>query len=231
MAILNRLSTLLIRARHILRDEGFIGFTRRLFAFILSLTSNVYSRRSLYLYQHTMKKRNEADFLPRIANITCKVISTNDRADDLVRQGFDDFRQQVPGFQSHVNKGAIAFCYFVGREFAHIGWVALTEEAKNPIDPYPYHVNFADRQACTGGTRTVPKYRGKGLMTYGYYKRLEFLREHGITTSRAAVNIRNIASQKMHAKFGPIVYARAYYTKILWWKYWKEVPIERTEAI
>lgn len=225
MAILNRLGTLLIRARYILRDEGFISFMRSVCAFLLYLASNLYIHRSLYLYQHTVKERNEADFLPRVTNITCKVISTNDQADDLVRQGFDDFRQQVPEFQSHVDKGAIAFCFFVGREFAHIGWVALTEEAKSQVDSYPYHVNFADRQACTGGTLTILKYRGKGLMAYGYFKRLEFLREHGITTSRNAVDIRNTTSQKAHAKLGPIVYARAYYTKILWWKFWKEVPI------
>lgn len=91
----------------------------------------------------------------------------------------------------------------------------MTEEAKSTFDPLPYQVNLSDNQACTGGTITVPKYRGKGLMTYGYFKRFEYLRKHGITTSRNVVNAGNVTSQKVHAKFGPIIYARARYIKIL----------------
>ena len=73
-----------------------------------------------------------------------------------------------------------------------------------------------------GGTRTVPKYRGKGLMAYGYYERLEYLRERGYVSSRSAVAVTNVASQKAHARFDPIVYGVGRCTKLLWWAGWKE---------
>ena len=62
-------------------------------------------------------------------------------------------------------------------------------------------------------------------MVYGYFKRFQFLKEKGFKSSRNAVEVGNIASQKAHAKFGPKVYARARYLKILRWKSWKETPI------
>jgi RimJ/RimL family protein N-acetyltransferase len=106
----------------------------------------------------------------------------------------------------------------------------MSQEAKDSFDSLPYQVNFADKQACTGGTWSNPNYRGKGLMVYGYFKRFEFLRERGFESSRNAVDEGNIASQKAHAKFGPKIYAKARYLKILGWRRWKETPINRSSA-
>ena len=94
-----------------------------------------------------------------------------------------------------LDKGTIAFCIFVYRELAHVGWVAMNEEAKKYIDPLPFHVDFSNKEACTGGTRTVSKYEGKGLMTYGYVLRFQFLRQKGIAISRNSVAFNNISSK------------------------------------
>jgi hypothetical protein len=75
-----------------------------------------------------------------------------------------------------------------------------------------------------GGTIIMAKYLGKGIRTYGYFERFQFLWEKGITTSRNAVDKGNIASQRAHAKLGPRVYAKARYLKVLWWDFWKETP-------
>ena len=115
--------------------------------------------------------------------------------------------------------------FFVGQELAHEGWVALTEEAKRQVDSLPYDVDFLNKEACTGGTYTKPKYRGKGFMVYSYYKRLEYLRDIGVVKSRNAVCISNIASQKAHAKLEPTICARARYWKILRWEFWRETPL------
>ncbi len=178
-----------------------------------------------YLYEHTFKERNEADFLPRTQDFTFKIVSSNQQADELAAAGLE-FRSNFANARRGLDKGAIAFCVFIGQELAHIGWAALSEEARKLFESLPYYgVNFSNKQACTGGTWTNPKYRGKGLMTYGYLKRFQFLKEKGIKSSRNAVEAGNIASQKVHAKFGPKIYAKARYLKILWWKYWKETPI------
>ncbi|HEY92590.1 MAG TPA: GNAT family N-acetyltransferase [Dehalococcoidia bacterium] len=218
-------SMLLIRVKYILRTEGLISLVNRAAS---SLIRRIFHYGTFYLYEHTTGNHYEADFMPRMQDFTFKLVATNQQASELAANSFEDFRGRFLNSRRGLDKGAIAFCIFHGLELAHIGWVAMTEEAKNTFDTLPYYVNFLDNQACTGGTITVPKYRGKGLMTYGYFKRFEYLRKHGITTSRNAVNAGNVASQKVHAKFGPIIYARARYIKILWWKFWKEVPIEHT---
>jgi hypothetical protein len=124
-----------------------------------------------------------------------------------------------------LDKGAIAFCILVDKEIAHLGWVAMTEKAKNTFNSAPYRVDFSNKEACTGATWTNTKYRRKGLMVYGYFKRLQFLRERGITVSRNVVAKNNIASQMAHAKFDPKICGEARYLRILWWKFWTEKPL------
>jgi hypothetical protein len=135
--------------------------------------------------------------MPKIKDFTFRIISSNEQADELATDGID-IRAYSSKSRQGLDKGAIAFCIFIGRELG---------------------------EACTGGTVTLPKYRGNGLMAYGYFQRFRFLRERGIVVSRNAVAKNNVISQRVHAKFNPEVHAKGYYLKILWWKFWKEVSI------
>jgi len=221
---MGRISWLLRRANHIRETEGLITLLRRGFSFVVRC---FFIYENYYLYEHTtdnIRKLNEADFMPKIDDFTFKIISTNQEADELEAEGLE-FRSHVVNARERLAKGGIAFCIFVGPQLAHIGWVAMTEEAKGAVDALPYRVGFSGGQACTGGTVTMPQYRGKGLMAYGYFKRLQYLRGKGVRTSRNVTNTNNIASQKVHAKFSPKIYAQARYLKILWWKWWKEKPL------
>jgi len=218
---MNRSSVILRRARDILKTEGRSTLFKRSFDF---MTSWLFKQDSFYLYEHTIRERGEADFMPEITDFNFRIVRNNDEAEDLAKTMGFDFRGQLWHSRERLDKGAIAFCIFTEGELAHIGWVALNEMAKKSLDPHPYNVDFAHGQACTGGTFTPPKYRGKGLMTYGYFKRFEFLRENGFATSRNVVSTRNVASQKAHAKFAPRKLARARYLRLLWWESWKETP-------
>jgi hypothetical protein len=131
----------------------------------------------------------------------------------------DDFRKYLYSARQALDKGAIAFCIFVEKELAHVSWVALTGEAKNTFDAIPYQVDFSEKEACTGGTFTLPKFRGKGLMTYGSFEKFKFLREHGTKILRNAVRVNNVASQRSYAKFNPKLYAKVRYVRFLWWKF------------
>lgn len=229
-ATIGRLIALLRRAKYIFQTEGLIPLVRRGLAF---LVGHFFRYENFYLYEYTLedtlKERNEADFLPRIQDFTFKIVATNQQADELAAAGLD-FRPNIIKARRGLEEGAVAFCSFIDGELAHIGWVAMNAEGKKTFDSLPYQVNFSDKQGCTGGTWTNPKYRGKGLMVYGYFKRFQFLKEKGMKSSRNAVAVGNIASQKAHAKFGPKIYARAHYLKILWWKSWKETPIIKVPA-
>ena len=162
--------------------------------------------------------------MPRLQNLTVHIVSTNQQADELAARDFDCRSYSVHA-RRRLDKGAIAVCTFVKQELASIVWVAMTKEAKKSVDSLPYHVDFVNKEAHTGGTQTIPKYRRKGLMKYSYYKVFQFLGEQGIMTSRNAVRTSNIASQKAHASFGYRIYARGRYLRILWWQFWKETPL------
>jgi len=220
------LTSLRERATEILRAEGLLPLLRRGFIFLVGY---FFRYQRYYLYEHTIKPRNEADFSPRVPDFTFKIVTTTRQADELAAAGFK-FGSHHPTARGGLEKGAVAFCFFIDGELAHLGRVAMSEAAKNCFDTVPYRVDFAAKQACTGGTWTNPKYRGRGLMVYGYFKRFEFLRERGIETSRNGVEAGNIASQKAHGRFGPEVYAKARHLKIFGWKSWKETPITGSPA-
>ena len=215
------MTSLLERAKEIFQTEGLLPLLRRGFIFLIGY---FFRYQRYYLYEHTIKPRNEADFLPKTQDFTFKIVTTNQQADELAAAGFK-FGSHALNARGGLEKGAVAFCFFIDGELAHLGRVAMNEEAKNCFDSLPYRVDFAHKQACTGGTWTHPKYRGRGLMVYGYFKRFEFLREQGMKSSRNGVEADNIASRKAHARFGPKVYAKARYLKVLRRKSWKETPI------
>jgi hypothetical protein len=215
------LGFLLRRAREIFQTEGLLPLLRRGFIFLIGY---VFRYQRYYLYEHTMKPRNEADFIPENRDFIFKMVTTTRQADELAAAGFN-FGTHHPNARGGLDKGGVAFCFFINGQLAHLGHVAMNEAAKNCFDSLPYRVDFAAKQACTGGTWTNPKYRGRGLMVYGYFKRFEYLREQGIKTSRNGVEVGNIASNKGHARFGPKILARARRIKIFGWKSWKETPI------
>jgi hypothetical protein len=215
---------MLKRAKDILKTEGLKPLLRRSFDFV---RVQFFEYEDYYLYEYTIKERSEADFLPKIQDFTFKIISSNEEADKLAEAIGSDFRRRFVTARRMLDKGAIAFCIFVKGEIAHIGWIALSEEAHKAVDNLPYKVDFSNNEACTGGVETITRYRGEGLMAYGHFKRFEFLREKGIVVSRNAVAKSNIASQKAHAKFSPRVHAEAKHLKLLWWYFWKEKPLAR----
>ena len=224
--MLKAMIELIPRAREVLREEGAGSVLKRGLPIVKSW---FFEYGNYYLYEHILEDGNEADFLPKVRDFTFNIVSSNEEADALAQSTGVDFRKHFIDSRKRLEKGAIAFCVFIDGEAAHTGWVALNEEARKSVDSLPYEIDFANGEACTGGTGTLTKYRGKRLMVYGYFKRFQFLREKGVKISRNAVDVRNIASQRVHAKFNHKIYARARYLKILWWKSWKELPVLQTE--
>jgi hypothetical protein len=224
--LLARLRLLLERAIEIFQMEGLLPLLRRAFIFLIGYFCWY---QHYYLYEHTIRLKYNADFSPKIHDFIFKIVTTNQQAEELAAAGFN-FGSHHLNARGGLDKGAVAFCFFIDSELAHLGWVGMDEAAKNCFDSLPYRVDFAAKQACTGGTWSNPKYRGKGFMSYGYFKRFEFLRDRGFKSSRNAVDEGNIVSQKAHAKFGPKMYAKARYLRILGWKCWKETLINESSA-
>jgi len=215
---------LLARAKQVYRTEGLMPLVRRSLAYVLG---HLLRHETYYLLEHDTARVwdfDEADFLPRIERFSLRIISTNYEADELEVEGYE-FRSQIPGARERLEKGAIAFCIFVGRELANIGWIALSEEAMRTLHSLPHKVNFSGNESCTGASMTKPKYEGNRLMTYSLFKRWQFLNERGIKTDRAMVARNNTASLVGSTRLSPKVYAEARYLKILCWSSWTEKPL------
>lgn len=217
----NTLNALFIRIKYIWQEEGLIPLLRSGLTF---LAEHTFQYGTFYLYEYKIKEGNEADFMPKIRNFTFHIVSTNQQADELAANGFD-FHPYSYQARRNLDKGAIAFCLFVGQELAHISWVALTQEAMDAFQHYPYYIDFLNKEACTGGDLTIPKYRRKGLQIYVSFKRTQFLWEKGIRVVRTMTAKDNIASQEVINKFNPRVCTKARYLRILRWKFWKETPL------
>jgi len=162
--------------------------------------------------------------MPKIDGFTLKIVSTNEEADELEKEGLE-FRSQVRSARQNLDKGAIAFCLFVGQELAHRRWIAISNEVKDTIGEPPYRIDFSNNEFSNGGTWTNPKYRGMGLSTYADFHMYQFMKERGKTIHRATIARGNTAAQKAYGKFTPKMCAEARYLRILWWKSWKEKPL------
>lgn len=215
------------RARHILQTEGLATLLWRTIKF------GFFRYETYYPCQYAPedhRKFTEANFMPRTDNLAFKIISTNQEADKLEADGFE-FRSHVEHARERLDKGAIAFCSFIDGEFADIGWIATNGEAARSLGPPPLKVNFDKNEAMVAGIGTMPKYRRMGLMLYNSFKRLEFCRQHGIVRVRVAVATKNAPSLSGTAKVGHEVYAKGYYARVLWWRFWREKPLPQTISL
>jgi hypothetical protein len=221
---MTRINWLLKRAKTILQTEGVIALVRWGFAF---LGRRLLQYGTYYLYEYateTVQKLNEADYMPGIDNFTLEIVSTNQEADELEAGGLE-FRSHVINGRERLDKGAIAFCVFVDKELASIGWAATTEEARLANGELPIKANFANNESVDTGWWTNPKFRRNGLGLYVGYKRSQFLSKIGTVVQRSAIRKGNIVSQRAFAKRAPTMYGEGRYLRILWWKWWKEKPL------
>jgi len=211
------------RAKYILRSEGWWAFVRQGFSFVGNL---FFSYGNYYIYEKELSPADEEiKFKPKI-DCTLKVIVTPDELDKLIAQGYD-FRKM--NFRPKLEKGALAFCFFVGQELATVTWVALNKTAKREIDYLPFKVNFEAGETLCGASFTDPSYRGKGLFSYAIAHRYSFLAKQGVKRVKFTKEVNNIASQKADARFHPVITSKGRYLKILWWQSWKESPMEGTK--
>lgn len=217
-----RLSELLQRAGYIIKTDGIIGLVRRSYTYFSPM---IFDYGQLYLYQTHLKEWEEVNFKSKLGNVACKIIKSNQEADSLKGE-YEDFRDIFMNASDYLNRGGIAVCLYSDREFASISWLAITQAARDCADSLPYRVDFSHGKACTGGTFTVPKFRGNNLMTYSNYKKFRYLKELGKTSVLNAIRTDNVASQKVYSKFGALMYARATYIRIFGFKYWREIPSE-----
>jgi ribosomal protein S18 acetylase RimI-like enzyme len=192
------------------------------------LVDFMFNSYSCYLYENSLIKRNEADFLPGISNLSFEIVSTKQHVHELQSNGFDmsKFDKQA---LSMLEQGAVVGVLFVDKELASMEWVAMNKQANRAINIYPIKIDYSIKEAYASGVWTKPKFRRRGLHTYVYYKVYDFLRQNGITVVRSIVAIDNKAAQRAHAKFAPQekIYAKVHFWKVMWMQFWKEERLDQ----
>ena len=217
------LKSLIIRMRAVSREEGLTSIFKRGFKY---LVHRVFSQVTYYLKECPIQEL-EIDpdkFLPNIPNLTYRFIRTNREADEITNK-FKDFRLYYLNSRERLDKGAIAFCIYIGQEPAYICWIAMNEPAKATFDDVPCRIDFTNGEVFAGGEMTIPKYRRKGLKKYGVHLRDLFLKEMGVIKKRSAISVNNDASLKAAIGRKNRIYAKVLYIKLFWWKFYKEIPI------
>jgi hypothetical protein len=217
------LSKYLEKAKSIIKNEGCGSLLKRAYSYY---RPRLFRYEHVYLYLHPVNiELDPALFKPRRDDVECLIIYSHTEAD---RSAVDhvDLREVVFDARNILSSGGVAVCLYIGRDLAHISWLALNQESRNWVDELPYKIDFSEKRAVTGKSYTDPKFRSQNLMVHGNYQKLKYLKEQGILFLHHAVGVDNIASQKAYSKFSPVIYAEATYLKIFCLKFRKEKPLK-----
>jgi hypothetical protein len=204
-----------------LQKEGLLSFVMEGIRF---LRRCVFIHEMYYMYEMPLNEPMKFVSTPKIQDFVFEIITTGQRLDELVAQGFD-FGVHGIRARDKLDKGALMFCIFVGKELASIHWAATTQEAMNVQIKIPYKVDFSNSEAYLGWVETNHQYRRLGLSTYVISEKVRLFATMGKTTGKGIVEEGNLPSQKLTIKAGGKVYAEGRYLRILWWKSWKEKPV------
>lgn len=209
------------RGRYILQKEGLFAFFVKGVRF---LRRCVFIHESYYTYELQLNEPMKFESTPKIQNSVFEIIATSQRLKDLMAPGFD-FGIYGVGAEEKLDKGALMFCIFIGKELACVHWAAATQEAMDSLIKVYYKVDFWNNEAYLGWSETNPKYRRLLLSRYTYSEERKFLASMEKIIGRTLVAKSNPASLKGLPKAGGRVYGEGRYLKILWWSSWKERPV------
>jgi hypothetical protein len=209
------------RGIYILRKEGSFAFFLNAVRF---LRRCVFIYDTYYTCELPLNGPIQFEPAPKIQDFVFEIVPTNNRLDELAAQGFD-FGIHGIRAQDKLDKGALVFCIFIGKELACIHWAATTQEAMDMIFRIPYKVDFLNGEVYIGWSETSPKYKRLGFSQYLIAEKLKLFATMGKTTGKWTVVKSNRASQRLTIKIGGRIYGEGSYLKILWWKSWKEKPI------
>ena len=203
------------RARGVLRQDGPLALA------VAVARTYVVDRRTYHLYEHHHRVWPGETFRPRLVRFEERFVSGNDEAELLARD-HEDFRNVMMSAWRGLDSGAVAFCIYVGREVAHVAWLATSPAGRRALDRLGYEVRFDQGEAWTGAAWTVPSYRGRGLLTYSCHRRFEYLLCSGCEVSRGAVETNNLVSHRATMRFGPRVYATGCLWHVFGRHWWSE---------
>ena len=213
------------------------GLSALVLAGLRFLVKPFYSRDLYYLYEKPLDlsaieakiAKNQSGI--NIPDLNFKVVTSNQEAEQLEKEGFvfrsypTDFNLNHTRYTLLLDYGMIAFCTFVGKEFAAISWIIPSKKTQGKMKAPPLKVNY-NSEVFVMGIWCHPKYRGMGLHSYTSNHRDHYLARLGTRRLRGATVYKKTI-QAMVESMGSRKCGQANYTKILFWRIWKETLSDR----
>jgi len=208
------------------RREGLGGLALGLQALVRQRVRRLFLAADYYVYRYPVPACDDLIPSPRLEQVEVKLVETASDVDRLVAEGYEDPREVLQHAARRLASGATGCIAYVRKELASVGWVALSQQAKESFDPLPYHVDFHCGEACTGGSWTERRFRGHGLYSYVFGHELAYIRRKGRQVCRNAIRVANTASQRGQARYGAQLCAVGTLRRVLWWRRWTEREAE-----
>jgi len=218
------LTRLWARARHFVETEGVRGLLAGVLRHLDTLRRRVFRNERYVIYEFDTAVSGTLTPRPEIDGLEVAVLERDEDLERLLEHGFR-FPPLDPSFRREwLRRGGVAACAFVHRELAHVGWIALSPEARGCCDGLPYHVDFEHGEACWGGAYTWPRFRGRGLHEYQCGTRLQYMSDHGFNRCRDAVRVGNTPSLRGQSWWRPTPCLSGHFIRLLNWTRWREEP-------
>lgn len=195
---MNGLGRFTARGAQLLETEGLPGLIAGVGRFLKAQARRTLSWSRYDVLEYDLRGDIPVAMPPAIDGLETFILSCPDEVDALVERGYEDFRHIAGAHHRCFEHGGIAFCAYVNRELAHVGWAACSEAAKPFVDAVPYPVDFAHGQAITGGALTTRRFRRKGIHRHIVLLKHRYLKDHGYTSCRNVVRVGNVPGQRTH---------------------------------
>lgn len=215
-------------AQEVRRQYGLPGLLICGSAFLIK---PLYKRDTFYLYERPVKAdQNMSESRPSFDNreLHFVVISSNAEADNLEKDGYSfrfyrtNWNYGLTTYRQWLDKGVIAFCTFVGKDFAAINWIVPSSMVQKRVT-MPLKINYSGGEVLPRGAWVNPKYRGCGLAKYNVSNRDRFLNSKGVTLTRTTIHSTSKSGKGLVEALDSEVYGQAISMRILWWRFWKEI--------
>lgn len=156
-------------------------------------------------------------FFPKVG-VNMDIVDSPEGFHKLERRGYSGFELMkggLPRLERKTGNGSIAFCIFVEKELAHITWASLNERSRNKVDRMPVPIDW-DIEVWTGSSRTIPKYRRKGLYLYAYSEIFKHSKTIGKLRNKFTIEKKNKDSHKALIKHNSKVIGSGYHISFIW---------------
>jgi hypothetical protein len=182
---------------------------QRLFPLILYKRYYLYKDENLINY-HLKPKLEQTQFIHFTKYSKFKYYQ---KENNLIVSDFDlDLIRKMFG----VN--ALAFCAIIDSHLAHLTWVALNDEAKKIVEPWPMTIDW-NIEACWGLAQTSTAYKRMGLYSCVHAQIGMYLKKKGIQNNKFTVKKSNLPSNEAMSYFKPTIFADGYFFKIIFWNF------------